>query len=44
MSNKKVIGIDLASSMSVVCVMENGKPTVVVNEEGGFSTPSVISG
>lgn len=43
MSNKKVIGIDLASSMSVVCVMENGKPTVVVNEEGGFSTPSVIS-
>lgn len=41
--SKKVIGIDLASSMSVVCVMENGKPTVVVNEEGGYSTPSVIS-
>lgn len=41
--SKKVIGIDLASSMSVVCVIENGKPTVVVNEEGGYSTPSVIS-
>ena len=43
MSNKKVIGIDLASSMSVVAVIENGKPVAVVNEEGDYSTPSVIS-
>lgn len=39
---KKVIGIDLASSMSVVSTIENGKPVVIVNEEGQFSTPSVI--
>ena len=43
MSNKKVIGIDLASSMSVVAVIENGKPVAVVNDEGDYSTPSVIS-
>lgn len=43
MTNKKVIGIDLASSMSVVAVIENGKPVAVVNEEGEYSTPSVIS-
>lgn len=43
MSNKKVIGIDLASSMSVVAVIENGKPVAVANDEGDYSTPSVIS-
>lgn len=41
--SKKVIGIDLASSMSVVSTIENGKPVVIVNEEGQFSTPSVIA-
>lgn len=40
---KKVIGIDLASCFSAVAVMENGKPVVVVNEEGSSTTPSVIS-
>lgn len=43
MSNKRVIGIDLASSQSVVCIIENGKPVAVINEEGQNSTPSVIS-
>ena len=38
----KVIGIDLGSTMSSVAVMENGKPTVIVNEEGSYGTPSVI--
>lgn len=39
---KKVIGIDLASSQSVVSVIENGKAVAVANSEGSYSTPSVI--
>lgn len=39
----KIIGIDLGSTNSCVAIMENGKPTVVVNEEGNRTTPSVIA-
>ena len=39
----KVIGIDLGSTLTEVCVMENGKPVVVPNEDGSFTTPSVVS-
>lgn len=39
----KVIGIDLGSTLSEVAVMEGGQPTIIVNEEGGRTTPSVIS-
>ena len=39
----KVIGIDLGSTLSEVSVLEGGKPTIIVNEEGGRTTPSVIS-
>ena len=39
----KIIGIDLGSTLSEVSVMEGGKPTIIVNEEGGRTTPSVIS-
>ena len=39
----KVIGIDLGSTLSEVSVMEGGKPTVIINEEGSRTTPSVIS-
>jgi molecular chaperone DnaK len=38
----KVIGIDLGTTNSVVAVMEGGEATVVVNQEGGRTTPSVV--
>ena len=41
--SKTVIGIDLGSTLSEVAVIENGKPVVVVNEEGSYTTPSVIA-
>ena len=41
--NEKVIGIDLASSQSVVAIInEMGKPEVIANAEGKRLTPSVI--
>ena len=39
----KVIGIDLGSTLSEACVIEGGKPNVIANEEGSYTTPSVIS-
>ncbi|MBP5725194.1 MAG: Hsp70 family protein [Bacteroidales bacterium] len=37
------IGCDLGSSLSSVCVTEQGKPVAIVNKEGSASTPSVVS-
>ncbi|MBA3953959.1 molecular chaperone DnaK [Candidatus Dependentiae bacterium] len=40
---KKIIGIDLGTTNSVVSVMEAGTPKVIPNEEGQNTTPSVVA-
>lgn len=38
----KVIGIDLGTTNSVCAVLEGGEPRVIISEEGGRVTPSVV--
>lgn len=39
----KAVGIDLGTTNSAVAVLEGGVPTVIVNAEGGRTTPSVVA-
>ena len=38
----RIVEIDLGSTLSEVAIVEGGKPTIIVNEEGSRTTPSVI--
>ncbi len=40
---EKIIGIDLGTTNSVVCLMEGGEDKVIANQEGNRLTPSVVA-
>ncbi|NLB66645.1 MAG: molecular chaperone DnaK [Lentisphaerae bacterium] len=39
----KVLGMDLGTTNSCMAVMEGGQPTVILNAEGGRTTPSIVA-
>jgi molecular chaperone DnaK len=41
--SKKIIGIDLGTTNSVVSFVEGGNPKVIPNKEGANTTPSVVA-
>jgi len=43
MASKKVIGIDLGTTNSVVAIMEGATPKVLINQQGSRVTPSVVA-
>lgn len=40
---RKIIGIDLGTTNSVVSFMEGGSPKVIPNQEGANTTPSIVA-
>ncbi|MGA2266654.1 MAG: molecular chaperone DnaK [Phycisphaerae bacterium] len=42
MATKKIIGIDLGTTNSVVAIMEGTTPKVLINQQGSRLTPSVV--
>ena len=43
MATKKIIGIDLGTTNSVVAIMEGTTPKVLINQQGSRLTPSVVA-
>src|SRR4029453_6970667 len=39
----RAVGIDLGTTNSVIATMEGREPTVIVNNEGARTTPSVVA-
>jgi molecular chaperone DnaK len=42
-SGKKIVGIDLGTTNSVIAVLEGANPNVIPNAEGGRTTPSIVA-
>ena len=42
-TSKKIVGIDLGTTNSVISVLEGANPNVIPNSEGGRTTPSVVA-
>lgn len=43
MTKKKIVGIDLGTTNSVISILEGSTPVVIPNEEGARTTPSVVA-
>ena len=41
--NRKIVGIDLGTTNSVVAVLEGATPNVIPNAEGNRTTPSIVA-
>jgi molecular chaperone DnaK len=42
-NSKKIVGIDLGTTNSVIAVLEGANPNVIPNAEGGRTTPSIVA-
>jgi molecular chaperone DnaK len=42
-NGKKIVGIDLGTTNSVIAVLEGANPNVIPNAEGGRTTPSIVA-